>query len=79
MALVIGTFIGDIIATKRERKFFDMYQCFNACKYRNDPNFVLPISIDDLLPNTTKKKPIDTKFPKNMTYEEFKKGFELKG
>lgn len=73
-------FTGIAIGTFGERKYaswiYKRYNCFNACKFRNDPHFVLPIKFDELF-EIKPTKPIETTYPKNMTYEEFKKGFEL--
>lgn len=46
-AFVVGFVVGSKVAEKEERRLFDRYKCFNACKYRNDPNYVLPIKLDD--------------------------------
>lgn len=68
-AFVVGFVVGSKVAEKEERRLFDRYKCFNVCKFRNDPNFVLPIKFDDIFGT----KPIETTFPKKMTYEQFKK------
>lgn len=45
-AFVVGFVVGSKVAEKEERRLFDRYNCFNACKYRNDPNYVMPIKLD---------------------------------